>query len=279
MFALPACDYAQKLSHLLDRNEITEPLFGKHKRHACAHPVAIRKINEYGRRVTYYAPCGKCLYCLQRRSNEWITRMTCESSVSTTILFLTLTYDNQYLEPLNKRVLQLFLKRIRHKVPPFRFVAIGEYGPRTSRPHYHLVMFFRTPVNQNINELRFLINNTWQMGRTSVTYANSGRISYVAKYVTKLFNDHETFTTFSNRPGIGKDCESYLALYERFHATSEVLIKTDSGTLYFPRSWRDYSIYSAPRDLPDANYADRTSLRFYYGDYLKAYEFYAKRKL
>lgn len=279
MINLPACDYTTKLATLIERYQITNPLYGKHKRNTCAHPVAFRQINTHGRREIRYAPCGKCLYCLQRRSNEWVTRMSCEASVCTATFFLTLTYDNQNLESLNKRSLQLFLKRLRHLLPPFRFVAVGEHGPKTFRPHYHLLLFFRVPVNRDINELRSIVNNAWHMGRTSVSYANTGRIIYIAKYVTKLFNDHPTFTTFSNRPGIGKDCECYHELYNYYHETAECLIVTDIGTLYYPHSWRDYTLYSSPHELPDKNYMNKQSLCYYIGDYLTAYNFYVKRKL
>lgn len=46
--------------------------------------------------------------------------------------FVTLTYDEEHLPPdgsLRKRDLQLYLKRLRRRLP-FRFFAAGEYGER-----------------------------------------------------------------------------------------------------------------------------------------------------
>lgn len=38
---------------------------------------------------------------------------------------------------------ELFIKRLRKALPPktFRFFAVGEYGERTNRPHYHFCIF------------------------------------------------------------------------------------------------------------------------------------------
>lgn len=64
-------------------------------------------------------------------------------------LFLTLTYDNKHLPKdysLKKRDAQLFNKRLRRLIErserpkQYKYFLCGEYGPMTSRPHYHAVL-------------------------------------------------------------------------------------------------------------------------------------------
>lgn len=42
---------------------------------------------------------------------------------------------------LNKRDVQLFLKRLRNAGFHFQYFGCGEYGDLSARPHYHLLIF------------------------------------------------------------------------------------------------------------------------------------------
>lgn len=59
--------------------------------------------------------------------------------------FLSLTYSDEFLPAGNtlvKRDLQLFMKRLRkERGDGVRFIACGEYGDTTLRPHYHIILF------------------------------------------------------------------------------------------------------------------------------------------
>lgn len=116
--------------------------------------------------------------------------------------FLTLTYDNENLPPhgqLVKRDLQLFFKRLRHLVGPFRYVATGEYGELRRRPHFHAALFGvdfannRIEYGSGIKGDKIYISETvalaWQkstfpMGHTigSLTFESA---AYIARYITK----------------------------------------------------------------------------------------------
>lgn len=101
-------------------------------------------------------PCGKCLNCLKRRVSAWSFRLMQEFKNSANGYFLTLTYDtdsvpitkNGFME-LNKRDLQLFFKRLRkaHNKSDrglgqrIKYYAVGEYGTKSRRPHYHIIIF------------------------------------------------------------------------------------------------------------------------------------------
>lgn len=116
--------------------------------------------------------------------------------------FLTLTYDNENLPPhgqLVKRDLQLFFKRLRHLVGPFRYVATGEYGELRRRPHFHAAIFGvdfssnRIEYGSGIKGDKIYVSETvalaWQkstfpMGHTigSLTFESA---AYIARYITK----------------------------------------------------------------------------------------------
>lgn len=64
----------------------------------CISPIRIRNPSKYKFKQRWQpfidVPCGKCLYCLQRRSNNFAFRIACELKCSKfNPLFVTLTYD------------------------------------------------------------------------------------------------------------------------------------------------------------------------------------------
>lgn len=99
-----------------------------------------------------YFPCGKCYECRMRRASAWSFRLRKQAEVSTSALFVTLTYDTQHVPitpngfmTLNKRDVQLFFKKLRKKIPKnapkLKYYHCGEYGGERYRPHYHIILF------------------------------------------------------------------------------------------------------------------------------------------
>lgn len=91
-------------------------------------------------------PCGKCLACLSQKSREWTMRLSHEWYYynQRNSIFLTLTYDNNHIPDnysLNRRDVQLYLKRLRKAGLKFKYLCAGEYGFKYGRPHYHLIIF------------------------------------------------------------------------------------------------------------------------------------------
>lgn len=127
-------------------------------------------------------PCGKCLGCRLDYSRVWADRMMLELETSKKAVFVTLTYNDDYVPvrydeetgellgySLDKRDCQLFLKNLRrdydgkdgHPDVKIRFYAAGEYGPTgTRRPHMHLIIFglgiedFPLKIPFGMNELK-----------------------------------------------------------------------------------------------------------------------------
>jgi len=137
-------------------------------------------------------PCGKCPECLKRRASMWSFRLRKEEEISDSALFVTLTYNTDYV-PISKngfmslelRDLQLFFKRLRkhHKGKPIKYYAVGEYGTKGKRPHYHIILF-------NSDELS--IAKAWvhpskhmPIGHVDFGTVSGASIAYTIKYINK----------------------------------------------------------------------------------------------
>lgn len=130
-------------------------------------------------------PCGKCLPCLKRRVSGWSFRLRQQDKVAEKSMFITLTYDTKYVPITNKgfmtlckRDVQLFLKRLRkaHNGPAIKYYSVGEYGGKTMRPHYHLIIF-------NCNETE--VSNAWRLGEIHFGTVSGASVGYVLKYMVK----------------------------------------------------------------------------------------------
>lgn len=138
--------------------------------------------------------CGKCLWCRIQRRREWTLRLLFESEQHKEKWFVTLTYDEKN-NPLTikKRDLQLFLKRIRKKTEtPIRYYGVGEYGEKTARPHYHIILFGPTTQDLQASYIPQLqkyqsktLQETWTLGNHDLGSVTIESIQYVAGYIHK----------------------------------------------------------------------------------------------
>lgn len=166
----------------------------------CTRPF-VRGLAAYG--------CGQCLPCRINRRRLWSSRMQLEASKHPASSFVTLTYDQEHHPSdgsLRPKDLTLWLKRLRKVRGPFRYFAVGEYGDRTWRPHYHAALFGVNPLEQD------QILTTWSMGHCLTLPLTPASCSYVAGYVAKKMTRKADmprpelvpeFARMSLRPGIG----------------------------------------------------------------------------
>lgn len=139
-------------------------------------------------------PCGKCPACRRARTREWASRVVHEMGNHVNSCFLTLTYNDQYLPPeLDKRALQLFLKRLRRDLEPrkIKYFGCGEYGERFKRPHYHLIIFGLSrsdPIFKFSGRVagkdRYVLD-AWPFGFIDIGDVNYRGAAYVAGYIQK----------------------------------------------------------------------------------------------
>lgn len=154
-------------------------------------------------------PCGKCIPCLINRRFDWVFRLEQEHKVSKTAYFVTLTYDEKHLRTdgsLNKRDLQLYLKRLRKKDESIRirYYAVGEYGSKSGRPHYHVLLF-----NSREEHIRpaWVDSKGDAIGIVHIGKVTPASIAYCTKYMVQRENALEglekPFATMSRAYGIG----------------------------------------------------------------------------
>lgn len=148
--------------------------------------------------------------------------------------FVTLTYKYLCYEGLDENSgsvsrdrVQKFLKRFRKQLPyRVRMFGVGEYGTRTQRPHYHIIIYGHptciygrsrySDKTKNCCSSCDVIRDAWGLGNIYVGDVTKDSIQYVAGYVTKkmtrkvtsfqrdYLGDREPeFPIYPNKPGLG----------------------------------------------------------------------------
>lgn len=173
----------------------------------CISPLCIRV---KGQLIT--VPCGKCNFCLQAKRADWTFRLMQEEKVSKSGFFVSMTYADEHLvygdggPTLCKADFQLFFKKLRNSQPKgLRYFAVGEYGSKYGRPHFHMLLF--NAVYRDILFAARDIERIWQKGHVDVGDIEPASIHYVAKYVINRPGDYSgrvaPFCLMSRRNGIG----------------------------------------------------------------------------
>lgn len=219
-------------------------------------------------------PCGKCTFCLINKRNDWSFRLNQENKHSTTAFFLTLTYNlftlpirkvrdwgirntSPFQHDLVKEDIQNFMKRLRihvnrdRAVPvKIRYYAVGEYGEKNQRPHYH-VLLFNMPANLMIDAGHSFIQRIWGLGFVKVGDVNPASIHYVTKYVMKPNQNYggrePPFSLMSRNPGIGA---AYLDTHGAWHQRGKKNYTYVNGYKNrLPRYYRELLFDSLTREL------------------------------
>ena len=125
-------------------------------------------------------PCGKCYNCQMRKRSAWDLRLLAQSHVANDSVFVTLTYSNDNLVDVNKREIQLWIKKLRNLGLEFKYYAVAEYGERTSRPHYHVLLFIQD-YSEKLPYATSLLD-TWDKGIIDVANVTPASIHYVTKW-------------------------------------------------------------------------------------------------
>lgn len=172
----------------------------------------------------FTVPCGMCLQCRIRKQSaiSFLAERELISDVYTKGLgasFVTLTYDDQNVPfcsvsdvkrysdissaqnpsqnlymSLYKPDLQKFFKRVRRSMDyhnisaPFRYLASGEYGDSTARPHYHIIFLGLSDVLA-----QSVCHKNWDFGFIDVGPLGAGGIRYCTKYITKKYDSYSMY--------------------------------------------------------------------------------------
>lgn len=212
-------------------------------------------------------PCRKCLGCRLDHSHMWADRILMELPYAEQSWFLTLTYDDMYVpeadlvsrstgeilsrgQTLVKKHVQDFLKRLRfNSGQKFRYFLAGEYGSKTLRPHYHMILFGLSLTEDDLHArpknfegdqywTSDLISKCWHYGYHIVGKVTWESAAYVARYTLKKAKaSHETFwqevsglepefQTMSRKPGLGYQ---FYVDHEDFFKESYYNMSTPNG--------------------------------------------------
>lgn len=177
----------------------------------------------------------------------WTHRILLEATCHAVSSFVTLTFDDERFagpgggpRDLSVRDVQLWLKRLRkaHSGDAIRYFAVGEYGDRTGRPHYHAALFgypscafggFGIVSGECPCPACSGVRKSWGFGHVLVGALEIRSAQYIAGYVVKRMNSAGNpllkgrapeFARMSLMPGIGANAMG---------AVSCALLKTDRG--------------------------------------------------
>lgn len=186
--------------------------------------IVFKKSGDEGRKPLEL-PCGRCVGCRLEWSRQWAVRCMNEADTRDENCFITLTYDDEHLPEggtLVKGHLEEFLRKCRDKFPSCSWFAVGEYGEKFARPHYHILGFgfdFADGIvckKTEFGDLRISVEaqEMWGRGLVAVGSVSFQSASYCARYVMKKVSgepaaDHykgrvPEFMVVTKQPGIGR---------------------------------------------------------------------------
>jgi len=157
-------------------------------------------------------PCGICILCREEQSRQAAVRITHEATCHDESSFLTLTYSDDNIPAhgsLDYRHLTLFNKRLRKHLGSLRYYAVGEYGDKTLRPHYHMCVFGHAFTENRIivtKEPNLLweqewLTRCWGLGRVRVGALSFETARYTASYVTKKLRSKQRYVRIDEETG------------------------------------------------------------------------------
>lgn len=154
--------------------------------------------------------CGQCPECLRKKANQWVLRSTAEASLHAQNCMICLTYDSNIYDEHGKKVgervspldlsvrdIQLFMKRLRKRYgKDIKYVCAGEYGSRTGRAHYHVLLFgvtfedcvfYKKSKRGNTIYTSNILTRLWGHGICTVDAlnVNAATAAYCTKYTIK----------------------------------------------------------------------------------------------
>lgn len=202
----------------------------------------------YTKGVAAY-PCGRCDPCTAKRRELWTHRVMLEAAQHSDNCFLTLTYADAKLPltangkmTLEPSDLRNFWKRLRLAIYPLRirYYAVGEYGDRTERPHYHAAVFGLPTCVHGMSRFRKFADGSirccarctqlqaiWEHGTIYAGSLEQSSAHYIAGYVTKKMTRTDDprldgrwpeFSRQSLKPGIG---------FSAMHEVADAILRYD----------------------------------------------------
>jgi len=242
--------------------------------HTTGGSITFNRSQSFG--IELQLPCGRCIGCRLEKAKEWALRCSHEASLNKSGLnnsFLTLTYAPEHLPQdgnLKHEDFQIFIKRLRHKTKKkLRYFMCGEYGDETNRPHYHVILFGHTFVDQKLVNVRKgnrvytsqLLDKAWRKGGCEISGVTFKSAGYVARYILKK-QQGDPAETFKRYVIINPETGE---MKSRKLEYTQMSLKPGIGKKWYEQNYSD----CFPHDycvLPDGR---QTSVPGYYRDLLR----------
>lgn len=191
-------------------------------------------------------PCGVCAECIQLHRSDWFVRLMNQAKSSTYCYFVTMTYDDDHLvyaddlPVLHYRHVQLFHKLARKKAHSYKYFLVGEYGERSFRPHYHMLVFSNSLDDDGINFMLSL----WKYGNYHIGRVTGASINYCLKDMLK---ERTWFKGCDNqfRPkllcskGLGMTYVESMVKWHKADYLNRTYVVVDGSKRHMPRIYRD----------------------------------------
>lgn len=132
------------------------------------------------RKDGFQFPCGQCQNCRINKRRDWQARLLLEAATHEHGIFVTLTFAEFGVPSVLRRpYIKEFIHGLSQAVPSLRFYAVGEYGTKHGRAHFHVHLFSDVPI------LNDLLYKNWPFGRIHVGDTEPASLDYVLGYLLK----------------------------------------------------------------------------------------------
>lgn len=243
-----------------------------------------------GKQAQLLLPCGQCIECRLDRSRVWATRLMHEAKSHDESCFLTLTYDDEHVPKngsLNKSHLRSFFNDLRGRLSyngegKIKFFAVGEYGEKSQRPHYHAIVFGQSFQREccdhrSVEEIpsrsggkqysHGLLSEVWPHGLHRISEVTFESAAYVARYSLKKVTGAAAFDHYGDRLPEFLSSSNGLAKewFEKWKADvypADQVVLPGRGS-FMPPKYYDYLLEKSDPDLfakVKASRADREKL-------------------
>lgn len=178
--------------------------------------------------------------------------------------FITATYDDYHLPfqgntpTLRYTDLQKFIKRIRKAGHAIKYYAVGEYGEKTHRPHYHICMFGQAWIEgrQTIKKTPHHLwtspelQELWGLGNILVGALTPETAQYTAAYCIKKLRGKQRYVRVDDETGELIEVQQPQALMSRRPPIGQAWIEK-----YGQQTWaHDHVIVNGSKQLPPKYY-------------------------
>lgn len=220
----------------------------------------------------YSVPCMYPVYCKDKATgkqyielydedtgeflgNPYYSHLLCKKIINRT--------DDKKLHYARYSDVQKFYKRLRRKIEysnlynneKIKYYSVSEYGPRTFRPHFHILFYFdNSKLAQNFGQI---VCSCWSLGYSYTTLSQGHVSSYVASYVNSITSLPELFKSIATNPksshssflGIPIYEDSFKEIYKNEPSRFVRIVESrkSDGTSSFSSPWRSYKAYAFPK--------------------------------